>query len=84
MDGAAGAGSIGVAGGVVLVQDQATSRSFSMPAATIATGQVDAVLTPAEIAAALVSLAGLSPWARRRGHDHASAPLAPLGVTMAR
>jgi two-component system, chemotaxis family, protein-glutamate methylesterase/glutaminase len=57
VDGAAGAGAVGVAGGVVLVQDQATSRSFSMPAATIATGQVDAVLPPLGIATALISLA---------------------------
>jgi two-component system, chemotaxis family, protein-glutamate methylesterase/glutaminase len=58
VDGAAGAGAISVAGGVVLVQDQATSRSFSMLAATIATGQVDAVLPPLGIATALISLAG--------------------------
>ena len=42
----------------MLVQDQATSKSFSMPAATIATGQVDAVLPPLGIATALISLAG--------------------------
>jgi two-component system chemotaxis response regulator CheB len=58
VDGAAGAGAVGVAGGVVLVQDEATSRTFSMPAAAIATGQVDAVLPPGGIAAALISLAG--------------------------
>ena len=58
VDGAAGAGAVGVAGGVVLVQDQATSKSFSMPAATIATGQVDAGLPPPGIATALISLAG--------------------------
>lgn len=57
VDGAAGAGAIGVAGGVVLVQNQATAKSFSMPAATIATGHVDAVLPPGGIATALISLA---------------------------
>jgi two-component system, chemotaxis family, protein-glutamate methylesterase/glutaminase len=57
VDGAAGADAVGVAGGVVLAQDQATSRSFSMPAAAIATGHVDAVLTPGGIATALISLA---------------------------
>jgi len=57
VDGAAGASAIGVAGGVVLAQNQATAKSFSMPAATIATGHVDAVLPPGGIAAALISLA---------------------------
>lgn len=57
VDGAAGAGAIGAAGGVVLAQNQATSKSFSMPAATIATGHVDAVLPPGGIATALKSLA---------------------------
>ena len=57
VDGAAGAGAIGAAGGVVLAQNQSTSKSFSMPAATIATGHVDAVLPPTEIATALKSLA---------------------------
>jgi two-component system chemotaxis response regulator CheB len=57
VDGAAGASAIGVAGGVVLAQNQATAKSFSMPAATIATGHVDAVLPPGGIATALVSLA---------------------------
>jgi two-component system CheB/CheR fusion protein len=55
--GAAGARAIGTGGGVVLAQDQATAKSFSKPAATIATGPVDAVLPPARIATALVSLA---------------------------
>jgi two-component system chemotaxis response regulator CheB len=57
VDGAAGARAIGAAGGVVLAQNQATSKSFSMPAATIATGHVDAVFPPGEIATALRSLA---------------------------
>jgi two-component system chemotaxis response regulator CheB len=57
VDGAAGATAIGDAGGVVLAQNQATSRAFSMPAATIATGHVDAVLAPGQIAIALKSLA---------------------------
>jgi two-component system, chemotaxis family, protein-glutamate methylesterase/glutaminase len=57
VDGAAGASAIGAAGGVVLAQNQATSKSFSMPAATIATGHVDAVLPPGGIATALKSLA---------------------------
>jgi two-component system, chemotaxis family, protein-glutamate methylesterase/glutaminase len=57
VDGAAGASAVGVAGGVVLVQNEATSKSFSMPAASIATGHVDAVLPPGDIAAALISLA---------------------------
>lgn len=55
-DGAAGARAIGIAGGFVMAQNEATSRDFSTPSATIATGQVDAVLTVGDIAAALVSL----------------------------
>jgi two-component system chemotaxis response regulator CheB len=55
-DGAAGARAIGDAGGFVLVQNEATSRVFSMPSAAIATGQVEAVLPVGDIAAALVSL----------------------------
>jgi chemotaxis response regulator CheB len=56
-DGAAGARAIGIAGGFVMTQNEATSRDCSMPSATIATGHVDAVLAVGDIAAALVSLA---------------------------
>ena len=55
-DGAEGARAIGAAGGVVLAQDQATSKDFSMPSATIATGHVNAVLPAGAIAAVLVNL----------------------------
>jgi two-component system chemotaxis response regulator CheB len=52
-DGAAGARAIGLAGGVVIAQNEATSEVFSMPRATIATGQTDAVLAIEEIGPAL-------------------------------
>jgi two-component system, chemotaxis family, protein-glutamate methylesterase/glutaminase len=55
-DGAAGARAIGIAGGFVLAQDEATSRNFSMPSATIATGHVNAVLAAGDIADALLRL----------------------------
>jgi two-component system chemotaxis response regulator CheB len=55
-DGAEGARAIAEAGGVVLAQDEASSVAFSMPAATIATGETDAVLPLARIAPALIAL----------------------------
>jgi two-component system chemotaxis response regulator CheB len=55
-DAAEGARAIGQAGGVVLAQDEATSQSFSMPEATIATGEVDAILAIEDIAPTLVRL----------------------------
>ena len=53
---AEGARAIGLAGGIVLVQNEATSQVFSMPKATIATGHADAVLAIEEIGPALVRL----------------------------
>jgi two-component system chemotaxis response regulator CheB len=44
------------AGGVVIAQDEATSRYFSMPQAAIQTGAVDSVLPLGAIAPALVRL----------------------------
>jgi two-component system, chemotaxis family, protein-glutamate methylesterase/glutaminase len=55
-DGAEGARSVGLAGGVVIAQNQATSQVFSMPQATIATGQVDSVLGIEDIGPALTRL----------------------------
>jgi len=55
-DGAVGARAIKNMGGRVLAQDQATSASFQMPLGAIETGAVDFVLSPANIAAALVAL----------------------------
>lgn len=56
-DGTDGVQAIDAAGGVVIAQDQASSRAFAMPASAIATGCVDAVLPVERIAAVLVQLA---------------------------
>jgi two-component system, chemotaxis family, protein-glutamate methylesterase/glutaminase len=56
-DGAKGARAVGRAGGTVLVQDEATALAFGMPAAAIATGEVDAVLPLGAIGPALLHLA---------------------------
>jgi two-component system chemotaxis response regulator CheB len=55
-DGAAGVISVKARGGRVIAQDRATSESFTMPAAAIATGCVDLVLPAHRIAHALTSL----------------------------
>jgi two-component system, chemotaxis family, protein-glutamate methylesterase/glutaminase len=55
-DAAEGARAVGLAGGIVLVQNEATSQVFSMPKATIATGHADAVLALDEIGPALIRL----------------------------
>jgi two-component system chemotaxis response regulator CheB len=52
-DGAAGAKAIKAAGGLVLVQDEATSVIFGMPAEVIKTGAVDQVLGIDDIYAAI-------------------------------
>jgi two-component system chemotaxis response regulator CheB len=57
-DGAAGARAVGLAGGVVIAQNEATSQVFSMPRATIATGHADMVLAIEEIGPTLVLLVG--------------------------
>ncbi len=55
-DGAAGLRTIKAEGGVTLAQDEASARYSGMPHAAAATGQVDLVLQPAEIAAELVRI----------------------------
>lgn len=55
-DGAAGAAAIAARGGVVLAQDEASSSIYGMPRAAVEAGA--RALPPAEIAAALVRLAG--------------------------
>jgi two-component system, chemotaxis family, protein-glutamate methylesterase/glutaminase len=55
-DAAAGARAVKDAGGVVLAQDAASSKSFQMPHAAIATGAVDEILPLDRIAPALVRL----------------------------
>jgi two-component system chemotaxis response regulator CheB len=46
------------AGGIVIAQDEATSRYFGMPSSAIATGCVDLILPLHEIAPALIRLTG--------------------------
>jgi two-component system, chemotaxis family, protein-glutamate methylesterase/glutaminase len=55
-DAAEGARAVGLAGGIVIAQNEATSQVFSMPRATIATGQADSVLGIDEIGPALIRL----------------------------
>ena len=52
-----GVQSIKARGGIVIAQDERTSKHFGMPGAAIATGAVDYVLPVDEIAPALVRLA---------------------------
>jgi two-component system, chemotaxis family, protein-glutamate methylesterase/glutaminase len=55
-DGAAGARAVKRRGGIVLAQDPATARAPSMPSSAIATGCVDHVLAPEQIAPTLIAL----------------------------
>ena len=55
-DGSMGVTAIKKKGGTVIVQDEATSEFFGMPAAAIRTGTVDFVLSIDEIPGALVTL----------------------------
>jgi two-component system chemotaxis response regulator CheB len=62
-DGAEGARAVGLAGGFVIAQDEATSKAFGMPGSAIRTGEVDAVLPLDRIAPALLRLAAGEPVA---------------------
>jgi two-component system, chemotaxis family, CheB/CheR fusion protein len=55
-DGTAGLGAIKVAGGITFAQDIASAEFPTMPMIAIASGYVDYVLSPAEIAAELVNI----------------------------
>ena len=57
-DGATGAQAVKRAGGIVIVQDEATSEFFGMPRAAIEAGEVDMILPLDGIAPALESLVG--------------------------
>lgn len=59
-DGALGLRSIKSAGGIAVVQDPKTAKYDGMPRAAVATGVVDLVLAPEEIAAELADIAGLA------------------------
>jgi two-component system chemotaxis response regulator CheB len=56
VDGEAGVRAVKGMGGTVLAQDRATSKTFGMPGAAIATGCVDSILPLAAIAPALIEL----------------------------
>ncbi|HEY2541542.1 MAG TPA: chemotaxis protein CheB [Gaiellaceae bacterium] len=58
VDGAAGSAAVHDAGGRVVVQDEATSAHFGMPAAAINAGGVDEVLALDDIGAAVIDFAG--------------------------
>lgn len=65
-DGTDGVQAIRAAGGVVLAQDEHTSKAFGMPRSAIETGVVDAILPIEAIGPALVMLAeGRYPLQRR-------------------
>jgi two-component system chemotaxis response regulator CheB len=57
-DGARGAQVVKQAGGIVIVQDEATSQFFGMPGAAIKAGEVDRILPLSGIAPALEAFAG--------------------------
>ncbi len=57
-DGALGAQVVKQAGGIVIVQDEATSQFFGMPGAAIKAGLVDQILPIGDIAPALEALTG--------------------------
>jgi two-component system, chemotaxis family, protein-glutamate methylesterase/glutaminase len=57
-DGAKGAQVVKQAGGIVIVQDEATSEFFGMPGAAIKAGLVDRILPLEDIAPALEALTG--------------------------
>jgi two-component system chemotaxis response regulator CheB len=65
LDGATGAAAVKAGGGVVVVQDEATSAFFGMPQAAIAAGAVDHILPLDDIAATLLRLAGSESDERR-------------------
>jgi two-component system CheB/CheR fusion protein len=55
-DGVEGVHAIKAAGGLTLVQDPATAKQDGMPRSAIATGKIDLVLSPADMAGELVRL----------------------------
>lgn len=75
-DGTLGLEAIKAAGGITFAQSEASAQVTSMPHMAIATGQIDFVLPPAEIAATLASLSR---------HPYVSRPIAdgPLVVSEA-
>jgi two-component system, chemotaxis family, CheB/CheR fusion protein len=62
-DGSAGIREVKAAGGITIAQTPESAKYDGMPRSAIATGMVDLVLSPAEIAAALVAI-GRHPYVR--------------------
>jgi len=60
-DGTDGVQSVKAAGGIVIVQDQATAQRFEMPRSAIASGAVDRVLPLDRMAATIVEIVSHSP-----------------------
>jgi two-component system chemotaxis response regulator CheB len=58
VDGAMGLRAVRKMGGTIIVQDEATSEFFGMPAAAIGTGTANFILPLNEIADALTTLVG--------------------------
>jgi two-component system CheB/CheR fusion protein len=69
-DGVEGVHAIKAAGGLALVQDPQTAKQDGMPRAAIATGKIDLILSPADLAGELIQLGrgpgGPRPLARPR------------------
>jgi two-component system CheB/CheR fusion protein len=76
-DGAVGLTAIKSAGGVTFAQDPASAEYPSMPSKAIATGVVDFILPPREIAAELASMAGHA-YLASSGETAAIAPGQPV------
>jgi two-component system CheB/CheR fusion protein len=75
-DGALGLKAIKAAGGVAIAQDPATSNFEAMPQSAIATGYVDFVLRPQEIAAELMRLC-LHPYVKAAADSPADVAVVP-------
>lgn len=78
-DGASGLEAIKSAGGITFAQDPVTARFDGMPAAAIATGCVDFVLSPADIARRLEDI-GRHPLTRHPAEDAPPGDSAPLAT----
>ena len=76
-DGMRGVRDIKAAGGLVLVQDEATAKFDGMPRAAISTGLVDAILPPEEMPARLIQLTHHARVARLDPADDAVADAYP-------
>jgi two-component system, chemotaxis family, CheB/CheR fusion protein len=72
-DGALGVRDIKAVGGITIAQDPETAKYDGMPRAAIATGMVDLVLRPSDIAGELVKITRhphlRHPWPRKAGDD---------------